>query len=295
VITGIFISLLNPVFVSLQNVAARKGLTRGDVEDMAVVFSRLFYVVPVLLAYLWWKGMPAKIDPYFWPTMLVLVLLEIPSQWFFHQAIKTEQISLVMPISTLIMIPMLSSFVFFSGWSWLGFAGSMTVAFGVYLLQASKEGLSTHNLLAPIRSIITNKASRYMLYTIVLWSITTPLQKVTANQSSVAFMGVIYLSGCSIGVIVWRLIRRQSVKSVIAPPGTVRLIPVGLLAGGGSITQYWALSVMNPVYVIALKETILLWAIIWDRMFFGHKPSKMQIASTCLVVIGAAMVGISMY
>lgn len=238
--------------------------------------------------------MPDHIDTFFWPTMLLLILLEIPSQWYFHQAIKMEQISLVMPISTLIMIPMLSSFVFFEGWSWLGVSGSLVVAFGVYMLQTTKESFSLSNLWAPVKSIFTNKASRYMVYTIVLWSITTPLQKVTANQSSVAFMGVVYLSGCSLGVILWRLIRGQSVRSVIMPPGSIRLVPIGLFAGGGSITQYWALSILNPVYVIALKETILLWSILWDKIFFKHSPSRLQIASTIIVVVGAIMVGASM-
>lgn len=293
-ITGIIVSLLNPFFVSMQNVSAKIGLLHDDIDDMAVIFARLFYVVPVLIAFLWWKGMPDTISPYFWHTMLILIVLEIPSQWFFHQAIKTEQISIVMPISTLIMIPMLSSFIFFEGWSWLGVSGSLIVAFGVYMLQTLKNGFSLDNFWTPIKSIFTNKASRNMVYAIILWSITTPLQKVTANQSSVAFMGVVYLLGCSLGVIVWRIIKRQPIKPVILPPGALRLMPIGLFAGGGSIAQYWALSLLNPVYVIALKETILFWSILWDKIFFKHSPSRVQIVSTIIVAIGASMVGISM-
>lgn len=135
---GLILALLNPVAVSIRNTLAKIELLRDDIEDMAIVFARLFYVVPVLLIYLWWTGMPKAIDFWFWPTISLMILLEVPSQWFYHQAIKLKQISLVTPLSALLVIPLLLTFIFFGGWSWLGVAGALVVSLGIYFLETAK-------------------------------------------------------------------------------------------------------------------------------------------------------------
>ena len=296
---GLILALLNPVVVSIQNTLAKIGLLRDDIEDMAVVFARLFYVVPVLLIYLAWTGMPAAINPWFWATIVLMIILEVPSQWFYHQAIKTEQISLVMPLTALLPLLLFTSFVFFGGWNWLGAAGVLVVSFGVYFLEATKyleatkEKLSLGNLLGPVKAIMKNRASRYMLATVLLWSVTTPLQKVAVGQSNVAFMGVCYLTGCSILIVFQRIIRKQSVAKVVWPVGVSRLIPIGIFAGFGSIFQYSALSFLAPVYVIALKNTILLWSVLWDKVIFHQIVTRAQMISIIIVTIGSIMVGVS--
>ena len=296
---GLILALLNPVAVSIQNTLAKRGLLCDDIEDMAVVFARLFYVVPVLLIYLAWTGMPAVINQWFWSTIVLMIILEVPSQWFYHQAIKTEQISLVMPLTALLPLFLFTSFVFFGGWSWLGAAGVLVVSFGVYFLEATKyleaakESFSFSNLFGPVKAIIKNKASRYMLVTVLLWSVTTPLQKVAVDQSNVAFMGVCYLAGCSIMIIVYRLLARQSVARVVWPVGVLGLIPIGIFAGFGSIFQYSALSFLAPVYVIALKDTILLWSVLWDKLIFHQTITRAQMISIIIVTVGSIMVGIS--
>lgn len=290
---GLILALLNPVAVSIQNVLAKIGLLRDDIEDMAVVFARLFYVVPVLSIFLLWTGMPEVVNLWFWPTIALMVLLEVPSQWFYHQAIKTEQISLIMPLTALLPLFLFTSFIFFGGWSWFGGAGVLVVSSGVYFLEATKEKLSLDNLLGPFKAIAKNRASRYMLATVLLWSITTPLQKVAVGQSNIAFMGVCYLSGCSILIILQRIIRKQSVAKVVLPTGVLRVIPIGLFAGLGSIAQYSALSLLTPVYVIALTDTILLWSVLWDKIIFHKAVTKAQMISIIIVTIGSIMVGVS--
>ncbi|MDD4412468.1 MAG: EamA family transporter [Patescibacteria group bacterium] len=306
---GILISLLNPFFASLQNVFAQIGLKDKKIDDLAVVFARLFYVVPILLVFFLIVGAPSQINPNFFWIMMIMVLLEIPSQWFFHQSIKMGQLSVVMPISTLIAIPMLSSFWFFGGWSWLGLFGALFITVGIYVLQASKlkEGddikyvFSWSNLIKPIKSLFKEKSSRFMLITIVLWSITTPLQKLASSVpgttetplSNVAFMGVVYLSLCSLGVVFWSKIKSKKIKSIIYPPQKLSLMPIGGFAGFGAIAQYWALSILNPVYVIALKETILIWTVIWDVLIFKQKISVVQLISIVIVMIGAALISVT--
>lgn len=298
--TGLLFALANPAVVSVQNVLAKIGLLRKDIDDWAVVFARLFYVVPVLLVYLYFTGMPVNINPWFWPTIVLMILLEVPSQWFYHQAIKSEQISLVIPLTALLPMLLFTSFIFFGGWSWLGVIGVLVITFGVYFLEAAKyvettqKRLTLGNLIDPIKAIIKNKPSRYMLATVALWEITTPLQKVAVEQSNVAFMGVCYLSGCSIVVIIYRIITRQSVSRVIFPKGIIGLIPIGIFAGLGSIAQYTALSMLSPAYVIAFKDTILLWSVLWDKTIFHQSVSRVKMIAIIIVTIGTVMVGISL-
>lgn len=287
--------MINPFFSSLQPVIAKLGLHRKGVEEMAVVFARFFYVTPILMIFLWIKGMPDKIDRYFWPTMLALILLEIPSQWFYHQALKADKISLVQPIQTLLVYPLMFSFFVFKGWSWGAFCGVIIVSMGVYLLQLQKlEGeFSLKRFFEPIKALKNNLASRHMLTAVLLWSITTPLQKITSEMSSPAFMGVIYLSGCSLGVILWRVINRQSVMPIIFPPEMHKLMPTGLVAGIASIGQYWSLSIMNPVYAISLKDIRIILIMMWDKLFFKTHISRGQAMATMMILAGSIMVGVS--
>ncbi len=303
---AILLALLNPFFTSLQNVLAKKNLNNENIDDLAVVFARLFYVVPVLLIFLLITGMPATLHPYFWWIVVGMAILEIPSQWFYHQAIKHGELSMVMPISTLIVLPMLTSFIFFTGWSWLGIAGVILVTVGVYTLQVTEvmklEEPKWQKLWAPIKSMFKEKASRYMLITILFWSVTTPLQKLassipgqgTTPLSNIAFMGVIYLSFCSLGIILMRLVRGKKIAPIIFPKQIGQLAPIGLLSGLASVAQYWALALMNPVYVIAFKETILMWTVLWDRLVFKIKISRIQFISIIIVMLGALIVGLAM-
>src|SRR5690606_8164204 len=105
---------------------------------------------------------------------------EIPSQWYFHQAIKEEQISLVLPLAALLGPLLLITSVVFNDTSWnlLGITGIITVSIGVYALHLP-QGSLWGQLLTPIRSMLSKRASRYMLLTVLLWTVTTHLQRET--------------------------------------------------------------------------------------------------------------------
>lgn len=285
--------MINPFFSSLQPVVAKLGLHRSGVEEVAVVFSRFVYVIPVLLVYLFaFQSLPAAIDPYFWLVILGLALLEIPSQWFYHQALKADNISLVQPIQILLVYPLMLSFLFFDGWNWQAFSGVIVVSAGVYFLQLQKlEGkFSWPRFFEPIKSLKDNRASKNMLGAVLLWSLTTPVQKVAVEMSNAAFMGLVYALFCSAGLIIWRLIRRRKIGPMVWPPQPQKLAITGLTAGLASLGQYWALSLMNPVYVVSLKDIRIALIMLWDRVFFKTKISGHQAIATLVILVGSIMV-----
>ncbi len=293
--TGLMLALLNPFFSSLRAPIAKFYLNDARTDDWAVVFARLFYAVPILTVCLLIFGMPERIGDRFWTVMLVLVALEIPAQWFYHQAIKSEQLSTVLPIGSLLVLTMAPiSFYAFGGWSWRAFAGILIVCSGVYALKATQTAFSLRNLTLPIQAIWTHLPSRHMLYTVLLWSATTPLQRVAVAESNIWFMGTVYLSGTALGIVLCTRLAKVPVKSVALPASMLGLAPIGILAGAANMCQYWASSLINPVFVIALKETGLLWMLVWDRLLFKTSISPLRAGSVAAVTTGNILVATSL-
>lgn len=286
---GIILALLNPLFTSVQNVVSKKTLVLDPSKfDWNVVFSRLAYGIPVLAILFYFMPWNAPLVLSFWLLVGLLIILEIPSQWYYHQSIKAGQMSLVMPLTALLSILMLPTIYIFSDWTIGGIIGSIFIALSVYVLSATQTGFSKKNLFAPITHLVTNKPSRYMLIAVGLWGITTPLQKYLVKLSNVPTLGVLYLGGCSICVIIFTVVLGNTKQTVIPANKSVPFI--GLLAGIASVTQYWSLLYLHPIYMIALKDTILFWTIIWDIIFFKEKISRAQLIATLCVFSGSMLI-----
>ncbi|MEK7103630.1 MAG: EamA family transporter, partial [Patescibacteria group bacterium] len=257
------------------------------------VFARLFYVLPILVVYMVIKNAPLPpIHPWFPYIAIVLAFFEVPAHYCYQRAIKTEKTSLVNPIYALITIPMMSSFIFFEGWSIVGFAGIVVITGGVYILQARKNNYAGGNVLLPIISLWQNKESRLMLYAVMCWSITTPLQKVAIKMSNIEMMGLCYLSIASLLTVLWGIFKGSSVREIIFPQKVHHFAPIGLVAGINNVLQYTALSLINPAYVTGLKQTIHLWLIVSDRFIFKDVISKAQMFAIGIIVTGAMLVGL---
>ena len=295
-IFGIICSLISPLLGSVQAVFTKTRLKAFNSINDAVLFARFFYVLPVLVIYaaIRWTTIPV-INPWFITIILILVLLEVPAQFFYQQAIKSEKISLITPIGSLLTIPMMTSFIFFKGWSVVGCAGIIVITGGVYILQARTHMLTANGkLFDPIKLMWLNKGSRFMLWAVICWSITSPLQRVAIAMSNIEIMGICYLGGCSILTIVWGKQKGIPIRDIIFPNKIYLFAPIGLFGGVANILQYTALSLINPAYVVALKQTGQLWAIIWDRKIFQHRISSSQTFAICIIITGALLVGFGM-
>lgn len=337
---GLVVALLNPFINSIMNVLAKIGIERKDTEDMAVLFYRLFFPLFVLVPALLYVGSPVYTDPLFWAVILIMGLFEERGQWFFHQAIKGSLISSVMPLSALLTIPLLGLALFKGEINALGITGVLIITCGIYshaVVSAREEDaedlqrklLENKNLLSemdaddardaqdilggkfsfkdwwtPLKRLWTKQKSRYMLYTVAFWTVTTYLQPEAiklanpnfegpVNYQGIVYMGVMFLLCSSLVILIKRIISGKSVKAVVFPPQLWRLLPIGLLFGFACICQYWAVSVMSPVYMIALKDTVLIWAMIFDKTIFREKIGRAQIISTLMVMIGSMMIAVA--
>jgi len=304
---GIFLALLNPFLVSIQNAIAKVRLKDADIPDEAVVFSRLFYVVPIFAIFVLIVGLPDQIPDEFWGWMLLMIACEIPSQWYFHQALKNEQISTkIMPLAAMLAPLLVLVSVLFRGVAWNAYSLSGIGIFtcGFYLLNLFDDKGERTSLLEPIMNLFTEKSSRYMMFTIILWTVTTTMQKVIIDlfgqqdlSKVVSFMGMIYLSGASIGVLLVSSIRlpkesRKFPGEIVKFKTIPKLAPIGLIAGLAAVCQYSAHRWLEPAEMIALKETILVWAVLIDLIYFKEKIAKHAWLALPLILIGTILIGL---
>jgi drug/metabolite transporter (DMT)-like permease len=302
---GILLALANPLLTSIQNGIAKTALRSDKFSDSAVVFARLFYMVPFFVLGLAWAGFPIEVGSHFWSLMAIMVTAEVASQILLHKAFKISPMADIMPIAALLgPMLLLTSKVLEPDVTWtLGqYLGIAIITGAVYLSEFQKSSFS--NPLEPLAKILSATGPRFMLIVTLLWVVTTHLQQETVTavhvESSgnelidmlkkIAFMGSIYLAGASFGVwLVGKFFNKETSHSILAPQGCTRLVPIGIFAGCASIAQYGSLFFIEEAVMIGLKETLIIWAVIIDALFFGERPNSRQLLTVIAVTLGSLL------
>ena len=188
------------------------------------------------------------------------------------KSVKYGDLSLVSPLSAL-TIPFLlvTSYLITKelpniyGYIWV-----MIIFIGTYFLQLHE---SKHWLLGPIYAIYHDKWARYMLITAILWSITSPLDKLWVIQ--LWPLQWMFLTNAYITVImmVYIGIKRKpfSLKKMTQIHVIKKIWIITILWWIAVFLQMLALKFTLVIYVITLKRASwMFWVLLW-YLFFNEK------------------------
>lgn len=286
-------SLGSGIFASLQGAYSKKGLISEQFHDWTIMLVRFIYVLPLFILFWVFEKMPRTITSpsLFALIILILIILEVASQWTFHQSIKISSLSLVMPfqnLTPLFIIP-INFLIFHKLPSTMGFMGILISTMGLFLLFKKQPKL-------PQNKKGDNKklgGVGLMIITSVLWALTTTLQKIGIQFAGVSLFGVLYIGGVVILMLIYHWVKRISLRSFFEMKNFHVFLPIGIFAGLSTLTQYLALPLANPAYVNALKRTGNVTNIFWDRSFFGESISIWYITGNILAILGAVLLVLS--
>jgi len=148
------------------------------------------------------------------------------------------------------------------------------------------------NLLSPIRSILKDKGSRYMILTAFIMAITGPLDKLgilefgtfpwmfLTNICIVIFIsGYMFLTGKSF--------HTQKVGSI---KNIAKAFVITLLWGTGAVLQMFALKYTLVVYVLALKRASGIFSVLMGYFFFKEKNIAIKLLATCIMILGVLFI-----
>ncbi|MDX1764620.1 MAG: DMT family transporter, partial [bacterium] len=168
-----------------------------------------------------------------------------------------------------------------------GTAGILLIALGAYLLniQTRHQGW-----LAPIEAILREGGSRKMIVVAFLYSITSTLGKIAIQHSSPAFFGAVYFPLLALVTLPYFGITagRKGFHTLVSQTGLFALI--GLLQAIMIFTHVLAISLVEVSYMIAIKRTSLLFALVFGYLFFREPHIRARLLGAACMVAGVVLI-----
>lgn len=269
--------------------ATRKKLT-GRIDATPLVVLLTAGQVPLFLGLLWLQQTPLVIaDGYFWPAFWT-VSLNIAANLLFVTAVRISPLSVTIPMlsftpvfTALVAQPLLGEVP--SPREWLGI---LIVVGGAFLLNLRRDDLRSPRAWA--LSLLRERGALLMLVVALLWSITSTVDKMGMERSSLAFHALIQVSGVSGGLLLWLLLRRQvrSLGQACRTPGLlVSSIAFGTLALGFQLAAYETLHVS---LVEALKRAVgMSAAVVLGRLFFRESMTAFRLVGIAIMLAGTLL------
>jgi len=279
------ISILSGFFFASADALSKKEARRTPAIVLAWV--REFYALPFLLPLLLFIEIP-ELQTGFWPTMSILVFLDIITTFLYIRAIQIAPLSLTIPYLGLTPIFLLLVPVIVLGetLSAVGIIGVLLVSAGTYILQIDRV---KYGILEPWLAIFRNRGSLYMLIVAILYSVTATYGKVAIIKSSPLFMTIIYFSLLAIGFSAIVVItQRRNMKVIINFP--LQKLSIGLAMALMAVTHFTAISMIQIAYMISIKRLSMIFAIIYGAVLFKEENIKERLLGGLFIIAGATLI-----
>ncbi|WP_342678103.1 DMT family transporter [Methanofollis sp. UBA420] len=240
----------------------------------------------VLLALACARGLP-ETGPLFLPALAASAALNAAAVWLTYRALAETDISLAVPMLSLTPI-------FLVGTSYLllgevpgagGVAGIVLIVAGSYVLGS---GGGEGGVLAPVRALWMRRGTAMMAGVALIYSLTATLDKILILQSD-PFFGL-GLDLLAIGTL-FLVLTLASGGTPTGPPPAGRVVAVtgGLLALE-ILSVGLALSLQIVPYVISVKRTSILFAVVIGGAIFGEAALGRRSAAAAVMVAGTVCI-----
>lgn len=220
------------------------------------------------------------------------IALNLVANLLFLHAVSISPLSLTTPY--LALTPVFSALVAFillnQHIAGVGIIGILIVCLGAFFLN---PGSKSDGLLAPLKAIMSERGSLYMVFVALCWSITPILDREASMQTSPLWHTGFLALGIGVSLMVYLIARGRTAKLV----ADLKIIPViGLLASFLLLAAMTLqLSAYNEGVQIAYVETFkraggVTSAMLAGYLLFGEKDIARRFIGAAVMVIGVAMV-----
>lgn len=281
---GIGLALLSAVLWAMLD-AQRKVLSRSLSPQAAVVFVCAGAAVLFGLGLLW--SPPTAWPPgRFWAALLGSATLNLVANLLFFRAVQHSPLSLTIPYLSFTPVFMLLSGALWLGeWPrWLAVCGVFTVMLGAILLNPHKEGR-----FAPLKALLHERGSLYMLCVAFLWSNTGPFEKIAIQSGPLPLLCVGVNLFMALPLAAFLLLTKpQELKEGL------RHLPQSLGASLtmtlATLTQLLAFRLLYVAYVDTIKRSGAIFAVLIGYFFFKERPLRPRLLGASIMVSGVLLV-----
>jgi len=279
-------------FLSAFSLATSDALTKRIItpaNEYVIAWLRIVYSLPELAAALAFTPVPS-FDATFTLAFCAALPLEIAAILLYYKALRVSPLSLSLPFLSLTPV-----FLVLFSWLIMGEKVSAAGAAGIALIALGGYGLNLSSLRAgpwgPLKAVLRERGSLYMLFVSLIYSATSVLGKLAITHSSPAFFGVTYylaLAVCLLPVIVF-LSGGQRFFAELKGTSRAALLP-GAFDAVQSVTHFFAVSMINVAYMIAIKRSSLIIGSVYGFLLFGERNVRERLIGVLLMFAGFVVI-----
>jgi len=281
----ILFALLNPISESFRNVFSKKA-SRNNADPLVISWFNNFIPVIVYSPFLFF--IETKFSFLFFKSIIISGIINIVAVILYHRAINKGEISTVVPMLsfTPLFLLVISPLIVNEFPDLLGMVGLILIVIGSYLLNINP---SVHGFFTPLKSLVKNKGTRYMLIVSFIWAISANYDKIGIQQSSplqyIIFVNLFVFTGVS-SVLFFK----KKAKLIKQAKENKHIIYVGLFTALGFIFQMTALSLTLVAYVISLKRMSGMITVFFGAIFFKEQNIREKMLGSLIMFLGVLLI-----
>ncbi len=276
---------LNPFSEAFRNLSSKKASING-VDSLMI--SWVNNIIPILIFLPVLFFIELKFNLQFFLALSITGSINVAASILYMKAISKGDISVVVPMLSFTPLFLLITSPFLVGefpklW---GIIGMSLIVVGSYLLNVN---IKSKNLFAPLKSLLQNKGTRYMLIVAVLWAISANFDKLSIQYSSVyqhiLFVNIFVFLGITIVVSSMKRLNLSEIKK-----DKKNLLIMSLFTTTTYIFQMTALSLTLVAYVISLKRVSGLISVFLGHFILGEPNLRERLLGAFLMFLGVVFI-----
>jgi drug/metabolite transporter (DMT)-like permease len=285
-------AIICAILYATLHLLCKKTIRKED--PRYVTFSLLFTraVFLLLVVYFLWDKLIFNLNTII--GLVIIGLIIAVADILYFKSIKNGSISRTIPllsITPLFTLPL--AFVLVGELpGLLGIGGICLLVLGIYILNLEK--LTREHLFDPLKSIFKHKSSKYMLIVAAVFGLASSMDKfiiINSNVLTRLFMGV-YFALFFVTVYLLLTDKKHFIKKVKITFNDRYLLIflIAIIAFFTLVAQFIAISLTYAAYVIAIKRTSAIFAVIAAHFIFREKKNfGHALTGTIFLVAGAVM------
>lgn len=256
-------------------------------EPFEMALARLVYTLPWLLVVfiiIPWK----KPEPEFWIWTGIGVPLEVVAIIMYVKALKVSPFSLTLPF-----ISFTPAFVILTGFvllgeriSLVGSAGIILIVSGSYIMNISS---AKTGLFEPFKAIAKEQGSRLMAVVSFIYGITGVSGKKAMSYSNPLFFGITYFVLITLALACVMPFFKNGRITVFSKNRKAGLM-TGLFSAFMIISHMAAISRVEAAYMIAIKRTSGIFAVLYGAFLFGETKISERLIGALVMVGGVVWI-----
>jgi drug/metabolite transporter (DMT)-like permease len=281
---GYFYAFGAAFFTAASDAMAKQALQEHS--PVVVAWAKLAYASIFLLPLLFFIPIPS-LDGVFWFTIAMLLPMEIIAIILYMKALQMSPLSLTVPFLSLT-----PAFTIITSFLILGELPDLPGLVGICFIVAGAFALNIHllkqGILQPLRSILSEKGSLYMIAVAFIYSITSVLGKAAIQHSSPAFMGVCYIPMILLALFPFAV--RKGMHRAELKSGMYLFFLIGACQALTALCHFKSISMILVSYMISVKRLSLLFGVAFGGFFFHEEYIKQRLAGSLLMLAGVVLI-----